>query len=203
MSLRHLTENELAGFLDQDLSPEERDRVEVHLDACQACRDELVEVTRLVAQNQEAGVSSASGQEEESGGWRLPAGIAGVLVAAALATVFLVQPGGVSMDGTAPELERSVTEGLEQLAVHAPLDNAVVAREELRFVWADHGTQSYRITVTAEDGALIWSHSQADTIVVPPADIELSSEGRFYWYVDAVSGGVVARTGARSFRIEP
>lgn len=201
--MRHLTENELAGFLDNDLSPEERGRVEAHLDACHACRDELVEVTRLVAHNHETGSATGPSQEEESRGWRRSAGIVGVLAAAAVVTVVLVQPGEVALDGPTHELERSGIEGVGQLAVHAPRNDAMVARQELRFVWADHGTESYRITVTAEDGALIWSHSLADTTVVPPADIELPPEDRLYWYVDAVSGGVVARTGPRSFRIEP
>jgi len=199
--LRHLTESEVAGFLDRDLSADERRRVEEHLDSCEECREEVVAVARLVGHDP-ADSASPDTPAEQGRSWRLPAGIAGVL-AAALATVFLVQPGGVPVGEVEPELERSITEGVEQLATYLPRDEAVVAREELRFVWADHGTDSYRLTVTAEDGGLLWSYALADTMVVPPAEVELPSDTRLFWYVDAVSAGVVARTGVRSFRIEP
>jgi hypothetical protein len=199
---RHLTDSEIAGFLDEDLSPDERRRVAEHLDVCAQCRDEIVQVARLVSADQANRAAPGSGRKGRKKSL-VPAGLAGLLAAAAVATVFLVRPGGVPLEELTPELERSITEGVGQLVPHLPRDEAVLGRVDLRFVWADHGTESYRLTVTAEDGALLWSHSLADTVVVPPATVELPSGTRLFWYVDAVSAGVVARTGVRSFRIEP
>lgn len=202
--MSHLTEGELAGYLDDELAAEERRRVEEHLDGCDDCRTEVIEAARLLAEGweHEAPVSPAvaEGARRASGRrWAIPAGIAGLAAAAVLATVLLVEPGGMPSGEQPADRERFVTEGVERLAVHAPTDDAIVTREELRFTWADASTDSYRITVTAEDGRLVWSHSLADTSVVVPSSLELEAGERFFWYVDAISAGVVGRTGAHSF----
>jgi hypothetical protein len=199
--LRHLTESDLAGYLDDDLPPEERRRVEAHLASCDECRDEVVAAARLLAQDWD---QNETLKEGESGGrsWKLPAGIA-TLVAAVVATVILIQPGDLPLGPEPMERERSVTEGVEQLPVHAPSDEAEVQRDELRFVWASHDAESYRITLTAEDGAPLWSHSLPDTTVVPPSTLELPPDTRLFWYVDAIRVGVVARTGVRSLVVVP
>lgn len=199
--MAHLTENELTGYLDQALSADERRRVEAHLDACDLCRREAVEVARLLDQPWDRQVPPAEARRERVG-WRLPAGIAGLAAAAAIVALLLVGPGG---DRTvpAPALERSTIEGVERLATYSPPDGGVVRRPDLRFAWADRGTASYRITITAEDGGLVWSGSLQDTTVVLPSSVTLEAGRRFFWYVDAISAGVVARTGAHSFRIAP
>lgn len=201
----HLTEGELAGYLDEDLSADERRQVEEHLDACDDCRTEVIEAARLLAEEweHEAPVSPdiAEGGRRASGPrWAIPAGIAGIAAAAVLATVLLIEPGTMpSGDDQPSDRERFVTEGVERLAVYAPPEDGAVAREGLRFTWADAGTDSYRITITAEDGRLVWAHSSADTTVIPPSTLELETGERFFWYVDAISAGVVGRTGAHSF----
>lgn len=48
--LAHLRDDELAAFLDGRLSTAERSRVEAHIDICNTCRAELVDVGRAVGQ---------------------------------------------------------------------------------------------------------------------------------------------------------
>jgi len=198
---RHLTDSDLAGFLDGDLAPAERTRAEAHLEACDACRAELIAVGRLV---QDAPVADPVSQEAAHAvhpRWRIPAGIAG-LAAAAIIAALLVWPAGMPAPDQ-PVLERSASEGFVRLETHHPPAGEAIPREDVRFAWADHGSASYRITLTAEDGSLVWSRTLEDTVAVPPPDLELPPGGTFFWYVDAIDIGVVARTGAHTFSVSP
>jgi hypothetical protein len=201
-ALSHLTESELAGYLDQDLSMAERRDVEDHLDACDLCRAELVAAVRLLDRDQSVKAPAAM-EQKRSRRWSIPVGIAGLAAAAALAAVLLVSPEAPFSHRVAPEQERFNTDGVGRLLIHGPPDEELVARDDLRFVWADHGTGSYRITIMAEAGGLIWSSAVADTVVEPPPSLELDSGERFFWFVDAISGGVVARTEPHSFMVAP
>jgi hypothetical protein len=200
-SLSHLTESELAGYLDHDLSPEERRRVAQHLDACDVCRAEVVETSRLLAQDMDP-EAPAPAVPAVRRRWR-DRGMVGLATAAVLAAILLVRPGGIPPGQEAVDRERFVTEGVDRLVAHAPPEDGTVGRDDLRFTWADRGTGSYRITITAEDGRLVWSQSLADTTVVPPSTLDLAPGERFFWYVDAISAGVVARSGAHSFVVTP
>lgn len=129
-------------------------------------------------------------------------GVAGLAAAAAVAALLLV-PGTDPFVEDGRDRERFGTEGVAPLQTHAPTDAGVVDRDDLRFAWADHGTDSYRLTITAEDGGLVWSVTLADTLATPPASLQLEPGARFFWYVDAMSAGVVARSGVRSFTVTP
>lgn len=198
----HLTESELAGYLDHDLSATERQSVEEHLVECDSCRAELVAAARLLDQELPAGAPPAV-RPQRGGRWSLPAGLVGLAAAAALAALLLVGPDAPANPEITPQQERVNPEGVDRLPVVAPPQDALVPRDELRFVWADLGTGSYRITLMAEDGATVWSASVADTTAVPPEAIELDAGARFFWWIDAISGGVVARSDPHSFIAAP
>jgi hypothetical protein len=212
--MRHLTDNELAGFLDGDLADADRRRVGAHLEACDACRAEAVEVARLLQdapasgsvppltpRERAQGRGHAAGPTSRRPRWRGPAGLAGLAVAAGLA-MLLLWPAASGMNES-PLAERFGTEGVARLEIHTPAPDAVVRREEVRFSWAQHETASYRITLTAGDGGLVWSTTLADTVAIPPAELELPAGRTLFWYVDAIDVGVVARTGAHPFSIAP
>jgi anti-sigma factor RsiW len=230
----HLSENDIAGYLDADLSGEELLRVEQHLDACADCRAELVSVARLLQDRQPARSGSelpadrlhdpAAGRparEPRAGdragvegpaaappprrrAWLRPAGAAGLLAAAALAALILVDgDGSPAGEPARPDQQRFGEETLAVLQTHAPADGSVVSRDELRFTWADHGTASYRISLTREDGGLAWTQTVADTSVVLPPEVELPPGRTLFWYVDAIGTGIVARTGVKSFVVAP
>jgi hypothetical protein len=207
---RHLTDSELAGFLDGDLAPAERTRVEAHLEACDQCRAEMVAVTRISRDIPEPGTVPNTPARPSRPSWRLPAGIGGLAAAAAIAFLFLSPAGPSSSDMPAPPglsdrpaQERSGVEGVARIETHFPSAGASIRREALRFSWADQGDASYRITLTAEDGARLWSTTLQDTTAVPPADLELEAGQIHFWYVDAIDVGVIGRTGARPFTIAP
>jgi hypothetical protein len=206
--LRHLTEGELAGYLDRDLSATERQGVERHLDGCDECRAELVAVAGLVdgwnADDTRSEPAPAVARRPPGRrAWRGPMGLVGLAAAAALAALLLVVPGPEPFAEHGLDRERLSTEGVAPLRTHAPSDGGAVGRDDLRFAWADHGTDSYRLTITAEDGGLVWSVTLADTLVAPPGSLHLEPGARFFWYVDAMSAGVVARSGVRSFTVTP
>lgn len=199
----HLTERQIAGFLDVDLPFTERRLVEAHLDACDECRAEMVEIARMIltAPPAEPTVQqgSSTGTVGTWRGWRLPVGLGG-LAAAALASVFLWT--GPTSQEPAPQ-ERFGQEGVPTLETHAPQAGAVVRREELRFTWTDRGVDAYRLTLTAQDGGLLWTHTTADTLVVPPQELDVPRGETLYWFVDGLEAGVVARSGAHSFMVAP
>jgi hypothetical protein len=198
----HLSEIELAGYLDDDLSPVERRRLEEHLDRCDACRTELIAVGGLLIQEPEFETSAPS-KPIQRRHWRMPVGIAGLGAAAVLAGLVLLPPAESPTGPLPTDFQRFTSEGVERLTVHAPPDQGRVARGELRFTWGDLGTDSYRITLTAEDGRLVWTHSLADTTVMAPPTLELEVGSRYFWYVDAISAGIVGRTGAQNFVVAP
>lgn len=204
----HLTESELAGYLDRDLSATERQSVERHLDGCDECRAELVAVAGLVegwnaGDTRSEPAPSVSGPPPRRRSWRGPMGLVGLAAAAALAALLLVVPGQEPFAEHRLDLDRFGTEGVAPLRTHAPSDGGAVGREDLRFAWADHDTDSYRLTIAADDGGLVWSVTLADTLATPPASLHLEPGARFFWYVDAMSAGVVARSGVRSFTVTP
>jgi hypothetical protein len=204
--MQHLTANEIAGYLDRDIPAADVRRIEVHLDMCDECRAEMVLVVRLL-QEGSGDVSRPARPGTEAGraaGWRRPAALGSFAAAAAVATLLLLQPGitGRSSDTfDAADAERVETERVGRIVTYAPADGAATAAGELRFAWADQGADSYRITITTEDGGLVWSQLLPDTTAVPPPLPALVAGGRFFWYVDAVSGGVVARSGAHGFTV--
>lgn len=199
--MSHLTESELAGYLDGDLSPVERRGAEAHLEGCDPCRAELVAAVRLLDQEPDSNAPPAV-EEGKGRRWSIPAGLAGLAAAAALAGLLMVGPDD-SSHAVAPQQERVNTEGVTRLQVHAPAEESLVSRDDLRFVWAGRGTGAYRITITADDGGMVWSSSVTDTTAVPPASLELDGGERFFWFVDAIDGGVVARTDPHSFIVAP
>lgn len=224
----HLTESELAGFLDQDLSAAELARVREHLDACDECRGELVEVGRLLdaAPAREAAPPVAAPAPEDGPAappagqegtptppaagppaarrprWRAPLGAAGFLAAAAVAVLVFSRPDGEPA-GTPAGQQRVGEPAVAELRVHGPRDGSSVARQQLRFAWAPHGAASYRISITREDGGLLWSRVVEDTVAVPPAAAPLPAGEPLYWYVDAVTGGAAARTRVHTVRVLP
>jgi anti-sigma factor RsiW len=221
MSLDHLTEHEIAGFLDQDLAPGELRRVREHLDVCDECRGEVIEVAALlgtepaledapVALPLTAPIESTTpvadiGEYRQSrhpsrNRWRVPVGAA-ALLAAAVAVLILVQPdGGPVGQG---QLQRFGDDARVELQAHEPADGSVVARESLQFTWSSHGAASYRISIAGEDGSLVWSRTVADTTAAPPASVELPAGETLFWYVDAITGGTAARTGLRTLTVQP
>jgi hypothetical protein len=191
----HLTEGELAGFLDDALDDATRDRVERHLDGCDECRAELIAVTSLL-ETAAAGSGSARGQRR----WKLRGAVAALSAAAAIVLIVLIpqiEPSG----GTIVDRERVGTEEPALLSAYEPPDEATLSASGLTFAWADYGSDSYRVTVTTEDGGLVWSLLTADTVAQAPTTVGFDPGATYFWYVDAIEGGIIGRSAVRSFTV--
>lgn len=195
-SLGHVTESDLAGYLDNDLGPADRRRVEAHLDACVECRLELVAVQRLAA-------------SYRSSMRRIPRPVwAGLGVGAALAAVLaglMLLPRGHTVAPPLPDTVRAPVqeagrEGRRRIDVVAPPSDTAVPGQALVFAWRATAADVYRLTVLTDSGDPVWSLETADTSAAVPTGIRLRP-GAYFWRVDAIADGISATSGAHRFLV--
>ena len=202
----HPSESVLAAYLDNELSDEERSRLELHLDQCIECRRALAE-TVAVLDSTLAGVSavrpdvSAIPPRRRQFRW---VALGGALAASLAAVVVLRRPPG-GTDDAAPrtrDAAPSVTdERLPRLIPLAPNDGATGVDEHPSFTWGSAGVDRYSFRLLAEDGVPIWSRETSDTVLALPSDVRLERGRSYFWRVDALSAGIVASTRAQRFTV--
>jgi hypothetical protein len=177
----HMTDLEIAAYLDRGLSAAERDRVEDHLAECAECRQQVAEVHQVLKRARRPR--------------RLV--VASTLLAAAVAFVLIVKPGQVHPPRVTT-LERANSTDAKLLA-YGP--SGEVHRAQLRFVWGSApNAASYRLTVSRGDGTLVWSASTADTVATPPGTVPFIAGTKHFWAVDAIlTDGTTRSTGLREF----
>lgn len=196
----HLSEAELAGFLDRDLDPGARARVETHLDECPACQAELAGSIRLVDSFQstvdrDGTVGAVTGRR-----WLLR--IVGGAMAAGLALVALYRPTLPDHRG-APTVRRP-TFGVDRARLDpvGPL-GTVPGSIGLQFRWRTSPAGYYHFVILTDDGEPLFAKETADTAVALPAEVVLTPGHTYYWRVDAVDNGIVASTGAVRLQLTP
>jgi hypothetical protein len=176
----HMTETEIAAYLDRTLTGASRDRVEAHLASCPECRQDVVESQSVLR------------------GMRRPRKfvIAATLAAAAV-TAFLIARPSVAPIDQGP-LARS-NDTAVPLPAYGPI--GATARAGLRFVWGGaRGVQSYRLTVSRGNGEAVWSSSGTDTLATLPDSVVLRPSERYFWVSDALlNDGTTRSTGLREF----
>jgi hypothetical protein len=193
----HVTASELAGYVDNDLEPAARVRVEAHLDACTECRHELVEVRR-VAQ------SFRGASRWPSWAWtRLAAGIA---VAAGVTLVLLI-PGSRSLGPRRAEPVRSSgqrggTDGRLRIDIVSPTADMPIPASALTFTWHAAAADLYRVTLLTESGEPLWTYETTDSSARIPAATRVRP-GNYFWRVDAIGAGITATTGVQRLVIGP
>ena len=212
--MRHLTDGDLAGWLDGGLDAAARRRVERHLDACDACRRELAETTRLLETLPASGAAAppATGRPDgapraatPSRGRRWASALASLAAAAALAVTALrsvPSPVESSLRGDPGGRSIAVGEGERRIRVVAPTDSTLRAGEPVVLRWHAAPGETYRVTVGAENGAPIWRTATADTIVSLPDSVRLRP-GAYFWRVEATSAGIVLGSGYQRFEVAP
>jgi hypothetical protein len=128
---------------------------------------------------------------------------AGGVLAAAAAVVLIwiarVEPGKEQ----SARLLRGVVSDNIGLVAYGPTGDA--KRESLRFVWGSAaGAASYRVSVTAANGAQVWSQSGVDTVASLPRSVTLLIGERYLWVADALMrDGSNRSTGLREFSLIP
>jgi hypothetical protein len=198
VSADHLTDAEIAGFVDRDLGRDERERVESHLAACAECRTAATQVSRM-AHAISHGESIAPAKRRRI---RLKSSVAlaGVL-AASIAMVVLVRAD--SFERPDP-LVRSGPVGADAryvIEVVSPGEATTVMSSDLAFVWRDTGADVYRLAIFDEGGAVVHTAETADTLVSLPEEIDLEPGHLYLWRVDAITDGLSGSSGARKLRV--
>ena len=166
----HLETASLARFLAGDGTPDERARWETHLAECAECREEMVEVRRIIA--------TAPGRRRP---WLVPlAAAAAVLLVVLTGTVGREQLGQETRD---PEASPGLTLAPTPLA---PLGR--VSRVD-GLQWSSvPGVARYRVTLFTSEGQAAWQATTPDTFVPLPDSVHLSLAIPHYWQVKAETG---------------
>jgi len=184
--LAHLSDAELAGYLDHDLSDAERRRVETHIDECAACRREIVALLPIT----HPGESPDTRIVHRPRRWWIPAAAAAVIAAMAVPRLTRNAPGP-----DVPQRARPVPEAgsRSRLAIVAPADDATVAGP-LVFTWRSTNADTYRIVLLTDDGAPVWTKDTGDTIATLPDSVTLEADRAYFWQVEAIGNGIDVTT---------
>jgi len=164
----HLDSVSLSRYIDGAGTSDERARCEAHLAECPDCREEMVEVGRILA--------------------TAPRSRRRVLVplAAAAAALLLVWTGSINRGPSGPVVRDP--DSIPALAPRpvAPLGD--VSRPD-RLMWrAIPDVARYRVTLFTVEGQAAWQTTTTDTFVALPDTVRLSVATPQYWQVKAETG---------------
>lgn len=184
----------LAAYLDKALPAAERRVAEGHLAECATCRDELVVMSKLVADR--APVRR----------WPRLAASVGAIAAAVIAFAVIGPWRTTSGPGTAPGgimRESTVVDGASRrvVSVVAPAEGDTVIPPALRFVWHSIAPNATYLLKMADETSVRWRIDTADTTAALPDSVQLERGRSYTWWVDALTAdGRTASTGVRQFR---
>lgn len=203
----HPSEGELAAYLDGELTDDERSRLDVHLEQCDACRQAITDTVQVLDAPGDAvhrpSVVAGGGRTRNRIRWMT----VGVALAASVAAVIVARrapEASTDVEGRTRAATPSIQlERTPILGVVAPVDGASRVGQQPTFSWrgADAGRYSFRLL--AEDGVPIWSYETTDTTLTLPPDLELERGRSYFWRVDALAAGIVASTRAQRFSVQP
>jgi len=191
--LVHLSDAELAGYLDHDLSADERRHVETHIDACPACRREIVALLPITHPGQSPDKTIVPRPRR----WWIPAAAAILVATLAVPRLTRTVPG--------PDVRqraRRVTEagGVSRLATVAPADDATVGGR-IVFTWRSTNADFYRIDILTASGDPVWTSDTGDTTTTLPDSVPLQADRAYFWRVEAIGNGIAATTGVHRIQI--
>ncbi|HEY2377883.1 MAG TPA: zf-HC2 domain-containing protein [Gemmatimonadaceae bacterium] len=198
-SLPHVSNEDLAAYLDGTLDQERRAIVESHLADCDRCRWDMLDVRGLLADlpaTEQA--PRRTPRRRRSAAWIATGAVAaGIIFSAAL----LRMP---ARDQARPSVERGAAV-IDRIAVVTPAADRVVDGPNAVFVWrAIEGGGTYRLTIMDSAGARLWTTSTRDTTTSIPIKPPFARGRNYLWYVDALaSDGHTVTSGARSFSTGP
>jgi anti-sigma factor RsiW len=183
--MTHILPEAVAGYLDDDLTREERRDVEMHLASCLECRQELVEVRQL----QRA--------RHRRQWWPVLVPIA----AAALIVVALALP----RPTPTPSDIRSAPDAEQRLGVVSPPPSTQVPPGPITFTWRSAGpSASYTLTLQEADGRVVWTTAVAETTAVLPHSLAPGPGRTLFWFVDALlPNGRLVSSGVHRLRTPP
>jgi len=184
----HLSERDVAGYLDQSLGTEERSRIDAHIDICPDCRAELIEVMRIAP-------ALSRGRRPTHWVW-IPAA-----AAAGLAAILLLRPAPTNPQRSVERPTAGSAEALPRLTVTTPGNGDSVVAGRVVFQWRSRVGDSYRVTVLSESGEPLWTEETTDTAIALPPSVTLQAGRLYFWRVDAVADGLSATSGVQRFQV--
>jgi anti-sigma factor ChrR (cupin superfamily) len=166
----HLDIVSLARYLGGAGTSDERTRCEAHLSECPDCREEMVEVRRILA--------TAPSRRR----------VSLVPLAAAAAVLLLVWTGIIDREPVGDATRDSEAPPTLALAPRplAPLGR--VSRLDGLLWSAVPGVARYRVTLFTSEGRAAWQITTTDTFVALPDTLHLAVATPHYWQVKAETG---------------
>lgn len=189
----HLTDIDIALFVEKKGSEETRSRVVAHFGNCAECAEKVSEAFRFIPE-----LENSTGTPDPeflqkarsivpSSRRLIPRPVWWALAACVtLAFGILI----ISRLSRQPELEPSRFRSEAPVAVLeivSPADGTVVTERNAEFRWqAINDAARYRFTLFREDGTVLWQTLLDSTRVSVPASVSLDSGVRYLWRVDAL-----------------
>ena len=165
----HLETVALSRYLGGAGTSDERAGWEAHLSECSDCREEMVEVGRILA--------TAPGRR------RAPL----VPLAAAAAAVLIVWAGTVSRRPSEPVTRDPEASPL--ISAPRPLAPLGDVSRPVSLLWsAVPEAGRYRVTLFTSEGQAAWQITTPDTFVTLPDTLRLAAAAPHYWQVKAETG---------------
>lgn len=195
---RHLTEQELAAYLDGAMAPADRQQIEAHLDACAECRGELVAGRRMLDALPRS--SGAAGRIRRTSRVWIPAAMAASLAAWVLVPRLLQSP---VVPAAAVRSPVASGEGRLRISIVEPLEGTTVDPRSVKFMWHAAAADLYRFHLLTESGEPIWSTETSDTSVSLPPSVVLQKGRSYFWRIDGIANGISATTGAHYLSVGP
>jgi hypothetical protein len=187
-----ISPEEMAAFIDDRLSGEERASVEARLARSPDLRAELIAATRIAA-------AVEASTPRRSSAWKAT-GLLAAAVAAVVIVAVIPNANRGYRPSAAPAERRVEAEDGGRVDLLAPVDAGAVPFASANFMWRSEGDASYRVTITDDTGATIWTTLTTDTTAALPASVRLRAGNHYYWYVDALRiDGSSITSGPRSF----
>lgn len=208
----HLTEDEVASYIDGRLPSEERREIEAHMAECPPCSTRVAEAQALVdnLSDQTAppldpdvhrnAEQLGTAREKETASL----GLSRSVVAAALVLVLAI--GGVGywqMRGLNSAQLRSPAE-TTVLTAREPADGASVSDRPVFACAPVSNALTYRVTLYAQDGSVLWEADSTATRLPLPSSVPLGSGQTYLWRMGALrSDGTTLRSSLRTFTYAP
>jgi anti-sigma factor ChrR (cupin superfamily) len=189
----HPSSEEVAAYLSDALTANERTTLEAHLAVCPQCRREVTSARRLIRSHRSPMVRR----------WVVPAAAA----AAVLAVVLLSPLRSARVERTASRAaeDAAVSATMPKIRIVSPVSGDTVSGSRMVFVWQKVGDASvYRLTLTDASGSAVWEKDGPDTTLALPANLSLAKGQHYFWFVDALGAdGTALTTGTHRFTTAP
>lgn len=168
-----LTPDEVAAFLDGKLEGAELDRVESHLAANPAARQEIIKTSRIIA----------TSPKHEARKWSRFYPLAGLAAAAAIAIVML-RPDQAANSLTPVSTERrGIADEPDRIVLVSPANAQRITTRDEVFTWRAVEGATYRVVISDASGNTAFQTDTNDTTLAIPSSIRIAAT--YYWRVDA------------------